>query len=58
MTKSWKTTVAGIAAAVLTALTALVQTGRVTMTDAAVAVGLAVLGWLAKDADVTGGNRV
>jgi hypothetical protein len=53
--KNWKTTVAGLAAGFAYAFLAALQ-GGVSPKDAAVAGGLALIGSLAKDHNVTGGT--
>lgn len=56
MQKNWKTTVAGVAAGALYAFLAALQ-GGFKPQDAAVAAGLAAIGTLAKDHNVTGGTQ-
>jgi hypothetical protein len=55
--KNWKTTAAGFGAAFAYAFIAAITTG-LTPKDAAVSAGLALLGSLAKDHNVTGGTVV
>jgi len=57
--KNWKTTLAGMLAAVANLLMPLVMGGQVSQIssrDLAVSAGLAALGYLAKDKNVTGGT--
>jgi hypothetical protein len=54
--KNWKTTLAGCVSAAIYAVIAAVQAGRIDPKDLAVAGGLAALGILAKDLNVTGGS--
>lgn len=53
--KNWKTTVAGLGLAFANLFIAALTTG-VTPKDAAVSAGLGLLGMLAKDHNVTGGE--
>ena len=52
--KNWKTTIAGIFLASVQILSPVISTGIVTIGDVLKGVGLAVLGWIAKDYDQTG----
>lgn len=56
--KNWKTTVAGVGFAVLNILLAGPQTpdGKINWSSFAVSAGIAALGALAKDHNVTGGT--
>ena len=54
--KNWKTTLAGCVSAALYAVIAAVQAGKVDPKDLAIAGGLAAIGILAKDLNVTGGS--
>lgn len=50
--KNWKTTIAGLGLAFIN-----LYAGGMTAKNAALSVGLAALGAVAKDGDVTGGTR-
>ena len=54
--KNWKTTLAGCLSGAIYAVIAAVQSGTINPKDLAVAGGLAALGILAKDLNVTGGT--
>jgi hypothetical protein len=54
--KNWKTTLAGCVSAALYAGLAILQTGKLDPKDIALAAGIAALGFLAKDLNVTGGS--
>jgi len=54
--KNWKTTLAGCVSAALYAVIAAVQAGKIDPKDLAIAGGLAAIGILAKDLNVTGGS--
>jgi len=54
--KNWRTTAAGCLSAAIYAIIAAFQAGRIDPKDLAVAGGLAALGILAKDLNVTGGS--
>lgn len=55
--KNWKTTAAGCASAAIYAIIAAVQTGKLEPKDLAIIGGIAALGVLAKDLNVTGGTK-
>jgi len=54
--KNWKTTLAGCATAGVYAAFAYLQNGGLEPKEAAIVAGVAILGVLAKDLDVTGGK--
>jgi hypothetical protein len=54
--KNWKTTIAGCLTAGIYAAAALLQQGNMDWKDIAVTAGLAAVGVLAKDMNVTGGS--
>ena len=54
--KNWKTTLAGCASAALYAVLAAMQAGKLEPKDLAIIAGMAAIGVLAKDLDVTGGK--
>jgi hypothetical protein len=57
--KSWKTTLAGMLAAIANLFLPMVTGGQISgisSRDLAVSAGLAALGYLAKDSNVTGGT--
>lgn len=55
--KNWKTTLIGAIGAVFTVVWPLLQTGSVDIKDAVSAGVLALLGYLAKDAGITGAAK-
>lgn len=55
--KNWKTTLTGTLTAAGYAFLSYFQGGGLSLKDAAIAAGFVALGVLAKDLDVTGGNR-
>jgi hypothetical protein len=54
--KSWKTTLVGALSAAGLVVLQLVQTGTVDVKTLAIAAGVALIGFFAKDSNVTGGN--
>lgn len=54
---NWKTTIAGIAAGAGIVVLNLIQSGTTDFKTLAMAFGIAALGLLSKDKDVTGGSR-
>ena len=54
--KNWKTTLVGVVSAALYAAVAYIQSGRIEPKEIAIAAGIAALGALAKDLNVTGGT--
>jgi len=54
--KNWKTTLAGAVPAVGYAVIAAVQAGNINYKDLLIVAGLALLGYFAKDKNVTGGT--
>jgi uncharacterized membrane protein YfcA len=54
MVKNWKTTLVGAVAGALIVVLNLIQTGTVDVKTLAIAFGLALIGALAKDFNVTG----
>jgi hypothetical protein len=56
MPKNWKTTLMGMLTAGAYATKTMVLTGQFNWTDAAITFGIAALGYLVKDKDVTGGT--
>lgn len=54
--KNWKTTLAGCGSAAVYAAIAAIQAGTLEPKDLAIIAGLAALGVLAKDLNVTGGS--
>lgn len=55
--KNWKTTLIGAIGAIFTVVWPLIQTGGVEIKDIGAAAVLALLGYLAKDAGVTGESK-
>ena len=55
--KNWRTTVIGALGAAVTVAIQLVQTGAVEPTTLAISVAMAFLGYLAKDAGVSGTDK-
>lgn len=55
--KSWKTTLAGCLSAAAYAAASYASGGAFVLKDLIIAVGVAALGFLAKDLDVTGGTK-
>ncbi len=56
MNKSWKTTVIGAITAAFIAVEPIVETGQVDWKKVALGAAVAAFGYLAKDANVTGGT--
>ena len=52
--KNWKTTLIGCGTAVIYAALGVIQTGNLNLKDIAMAAGIALLGTLAKDFNVSG----
>ena len=52
--KSWRTTLAGMISAAVTVFAGYFGTGTIDIKTAGIAAGMAALGYLAKDAGVTG----
>jgi len=52
--KSWKTTIVGAILAAIVAIQPIVETGVIDWKKVALAALIAVMGYVAKDADVTG----
>lgn len=52
--KNWKTTLAGIFLGSVQILTPVIQTGNITIGEVLKGIGFAVLGWIAKDYNVSG----
>lgn len=57
MTGSWKTTLIGCLLAIAVAVQPLIATGQIDWKAVGIAAMIALLGYLAKDADVTGGTK-
>lgn len=55
--KNWKTTLFGAVAAAAVAAQSVYATGSVDLKTALVAIGMAVFGYLVKDAGVTGAGK-
>jgi len=56
MNNSWKTTVLGALLALVVAIQPLISTGQIDWKAVGIAALIAVLGYFAKDANVTGGT--
>jgi len=54
--KNWKTTLVGCVTAATYAIIACLQAGKIDPKDIALAAGIAALGFVAKDLNVTGGT--
>lgn len=54
---SWKTTVVGAVLALIIAIQPLISTGTIDWKQVIVAALIAILGYVAKDRDVTGGTK-
>lgn len=54
---SWKTTVVGILLAIAYAIQPIIATGQIDWKQIVIAALIALLGYVAKDSDVTGGTK-